>query len=300
MSIKDHVLGALVGLAVGDALGVPVEFKGRDAYPLVTGMRGGGYHRQPAGTWSDDTSMALCLVDSLLADNLNLRSRMDHYCRWLFQAEWTAHDVVFDKGIRTGQAIDEYKRSGTFPYDDEGSAGNGSIMRLAPAPMFCHAKPQRIAEVYGEVSSMTTHSDARCMSASRWLSAWMWRAMNGSDLQALIDAGDLGVGELAPEIARVVAGSYRNMQRAQVRPSGYVVDTLEAALWALAQHDTFKDTVLAAVNLGDDTDTVGAVAGQMAGALYGLSAIPSEWVQAIARSDEILAVAERLYAAGCR
>jgi ADP-ribosyl-[dinitrogen reductase] hydrolase len=298
MSIKDRVLGALVGLAVGDALGVPVEFKTRDQFAPVTGMRGEGSHHQPAGTWSDDTSMALCLADSLLADNLNLRSQMDHYCRWLDHAEWTAHGVMFDAGNRTTQAIRDYQRTGTFLYDDENSAGNGSIMRLAPAPMFCHAKAQRIAEVYGEASSMPTHSDVRCLSASRWMSAWMWRAMNGADLSALLDAGDLGVRVSAPEIARVAAGSYRSLQRAQVKSSGYVVDTLEAALWALAHHTSFKETVLAAVNLGDDTDTVGAVAGQMAGALYGLSAIPPEWVHALARADEILALAERLYAAG--
>jgi ADP-ribosyl-[dinitrogen reductase] hydrolase len=298
MSVKERVLGALMGLAVGDALGVPVEFKTRGNYPPVTGMLGMGSHHQPAGTWSDDTSMALCLADSLLADDLNLHSQMDRYCRWLYKAEWTAHGEMFDVGGRTQQAIGDYQRTGKFLFNDEGSAGNGSIMRLAPVPMYCHAKPQRIAEVYAEASSVPTHSDTRCLSTARWMSAWMWRAMNGADLSALLDAGDLGVLGLAPEVARVVAGSYRAMPREQVKSGGYVVDTLEAALWALAHHSTFKETVLAAVNLGGDTDTVGAVAGQMAGALYGLSAIPTEWIHALARADDILALAERLYIAG--
>lgn len=298
MSKKECVLGALVGLAVGDALGVPVEFKTRGNYPPVTGMRGMGTYHQPAGTWSDDTSMALCLADSLLADDLNLHSQMDRYCRWLYQAEWTAHGEVFDSGNRTQQTIGEYRRTGRFLLDGEGAASNGSIMRLAPVPMYCHAKPQCVAEVYAEASSMPTHCDTRCLSAARWMSAWMWRAMNGAGLPALLNAGDLDVRGLAPEVARVVAGSYRAMPREQVKSDGYVVDTLEAALWALAHHSTFKETVLAAVNLGDDTDTVGAVAGQMAGALYGLAAIPTEWIHALARADDILALAERLYTAG--
>jgi ADP-ribosyl-[dinitrogen reductase] hydrolase len=298
MSKKERVLGTLMGLAVGDALGVPVEFKTRGNYPPVTGMRGMGTYHQPAGTWSDDTSMALCLADALLADDLNLRSQMERYSRWLYQAEWTAHGNVFDSGNRTQQTIGEYRRSGRFLLDGEGSAGNGSIMRLAPVPMYCHARPQRVAEVYAEASSLPTHCDARCLSAARWMSAWMWRAMNGADLATLMDAGDLGVTGLAPEIAQVVAGSYRALSREQVKSGGYVVDTLEAALWALAHHSTFQETVLAAVNLGEDSDTVGAVAGQMAGALYGLSAVPSEWVRALARADDILALAEKLYAAG--
>jgi ADP-ribosyl-[dinitrogen reductase] hydrolase len=299
MSNKDRVLGALAGLAVGDALGVPVEFNPRGRFTPVTGLRASAARGTQAGEWSDDTSMALCLAESLLADDLDVRSQMEHYCRWLYQNEWTATGRVFDVGVRTREVLSAYHATGKLDYrGGEGKAGNGSIMRLAPVPMFCHAQPQRIAEVYAEASSMTTHQDERCLSAARWMAAWMWRAMHGASLPELAAAGDLGVHGLAGDVARVAAGSYLHMPREQVKSSGYVIDTLEAALWCIAQHDNFHDTVLEAVNLGDDSDTVGAVAGQMAGALYGLSGIPPEWVHGLARSEEILGLAEQLYEAG--
>ncbi len=299
MTKKDRVLGALAGLAVGDALGVPVEFETRGQFAPVTGMRGYGTHNQPPGTWSDDTSMALCLAESLLADDLDVRSQLDHYCRWLYQHEWTATGRVFDCGVRTREALSAYHDTGRLDYrGGEDSAGNGSIMRLAPVPMYCHAQPQHVAEIYAEVSSLATHPDERCLSAARWMAAWMWRAFAGTGLSELAGTGDLGVRGLEPRVADVVAGSYRTLVCERVKSGGYVIDTLEAALRCVARHDNFHDTVLEAVNLGDDTDTVGAVAGQMAGALYGLSGIPDEWVKSTARSDEILGMVERLYEAG--
>ncbi len=299
MAKKDRVVGALVGLAVGDALGAPVEFTERDSVEPVTGLRAGGIHRVSPGEWSDDTSMALCLADSLLADDLDVRSQLEHYCRWLFQNEWTAMGRVYDRGNRTFQVLSVFNLTGKPNYrGGEDKAGNGSIMRLAPVPMFCHAQPQHAAEVYAEVSSMATHTDERCLSAARWMAAWMWQAFNGAGLAQLTGACDLGVRGLQPDVAGIAAGSYRALERPQVRSSGYVIDTLEAALWCIVRHDNFRDTVLEAVNLGDDTDTVGAVAGQMAGALHGLVSIPPEWVRGIARSGEIMKLAEHLYTAG--
>lgn len=296
--LRDRLRGAVVGVLVGDALGVPVEFSGRsmrDQDP-VTDMRGFGTWNQPPGTWSDDSSMTLATADALATHGWDPRAMMDGYLAWLDQARWTAHGAVFDVGNATRNAIMLYRIHGDCHdcgQSDERDNGNGSLMRAQPVSCWLFGSgTEAMIRQAGEASALT-HAHLRSRLCCAWHALWCDGLLGGQDVRsAALSASQRLRRHVPPEerepLARLLDGSAMDLDRSAVIAGGYVVSTLEAALWSLAQHDGFADAVLAAVNLGGDTDTNAAVTGGMAGLRCGLSGIPPRWIAALARSQEVL------------
>lgn len=309
---------ALLGLAVGDALGVPVEFVGREARRRdpVLGMRGYGTHHQPPGTWSDDSSLAFCLAETLATVGYDVADAAQRFVRWQDETYWTAHGNVFDIGIATAEALQRLRR-GVAPAQAGGKGeydnGNGSLMRILPLVFATVDRP--VAERFQatrEISSVT-HAHIRASIACFIYLEVARHLVRGLDKQAAYEAMQLEVNDFFKvagigselelrQFHRILENPYGDYliqpltayREAEIKSSGYVVHTLEAALWCLLTHDTYSATVLAAVNLGDDTDTTGAVAGGLAGLAYGEAAIPAEWLGALARRADIEDLAARL------
>lgn len=296
---EDRALGCLVGLAVGDALGTTLEFTTRDAGPQVTDIVGGGPFRLQAGEWTDDTSMALCLGESLLVrGGLDPLDLMERFRGWRDEGHNAVNGRCFDIGITTRAAIDRYVATGEplCGATDARAAGNGSIMRLAPVPIF-HAADPDAAEAAGVLQSRTTHGAPECLDSCRLMSRVLVALLQG---QAWRDAVAVDPATVAAaRVQRLAGGDWRGKRRDAIRSGGYVIDTLEAALWAVDATDSFEAAVLLAVNLGDDADTVGAVTGQLAGARYGLAGIAPAWRGKLAWYDRIVAMAQALHAASC-
>ena len=292
-SIRDRALGAFLGLAVGDAVGTTLEFRRRDAQPRVEDMVGGGPFELPPGAWTDDTAMALALADSLAASGtLDARDLMDRFVRWRQDGDYSCSGHCFDIGTTTRAALDRYLRTGDplAGSTDPGSAGNGSLMRLAPvAVRFWNDRPRLSATAADQ--SRTTHGAEEAVDACRAFAALLADAIAGSPRAALLAPRGF---EGAPAVARIMAGSWRGRPRNTIRSSGYVVHTLEAAIWSVARTGNFRNAVLLAANLADDADTVAAVTGQLAGALYGLSGIPGDWLDRVAWKDRLLKAGRRL------
>ena len=305
--LQDRYRGALVGLAVGDALGAAVEFKPRGTFPPVTGMRDGGPHGLPAGYFTDDTSMALCLAESRLERNeFDARDQMQRYVRWFRDGHHSSTGRCFDIGNTTRDSLDRFIRTGE-PFagpTDTWSAGNGSIMRLAPVPMFYRAHPARAIAMAAD-SSRTTHGNRVAVDACRYLAALIVGALNGASKDELLSPmyapapGCWDANPLDPAIASVANGSFRQPAEAEavIKGSGYSAQSLEAALWAFHHGRDFREGCLLAVNLGDDADTTGAVYGQLAGAHYGHEGIPREWRDQLVQHKVIADFADRLHAA---
>jgi ADP-ribosyl-[dinitrogen reductase] hydrolase len=291
----DRFLGCLLGLAAGDAVGTAVEFKPRGSFPPVTGMTGGGPFKLQAGQWTDDTSMALCLAASLVERRgFNAYDQMDRYVRWWDQGYMSSTGKCFDIGVGTFQALARYKHTGD-PFagsTDPNAAGNGSLMRLAPVAMFFYPDAAA-ARHHAAESSRTTHAAAECVDACRLFAGMLCRAFDGADKGSVLhgDAGFQG----APAIEAVARGEYLTKTAAGIHGAGYVVKSLEAALWSFATTETFEEAILAAVNLGDDADTTGAVCGQIAGAVYGVGAIPPDWLARLTEREMIEQLARELY-----
>ena len=289
---RDRFAGSLVGLAVGDALGEPVEFA--EGFEPVTGMRGGGPRGLGAGHWTDDTSMALCLAESLAAcKKFDAKDQMDRYVRWYREGHMSSTGSCFGMGRTTRRALEKYEGTGQ-EYSgptDEYSAGNGSIMRLAPVPLFFYSDAQKAAEMSAQ-SSRTTHGADACVDACRYLGSLIAGAARGEQKDELFSGS---CGPLCAEIASVAAGSFKSKEPPEIRGTGYVVESLEAALWAFYKSSSFEEGCLLAVNLGDDADTTGAVFGQLAGAHYGIGGIPPEWRGSIVRGGMIEGMAGRLW-----
>lgn len=294
---RDRAVGSLLGLAVGDALGTTLEFTWRDAQPPLTGMVGGGPFRLQAGEWTDDTSMALCLAESLQADPaLDEADLMRRFVRWWKEGHNSVTGTCFDIGTTTSAALHRFRTEGIARAGrtDRDSAGNGSLMRLSPAVIRHHRDPQTAIDI-ARRQSITTHAAAEAVDACACYAGFLLDAIDGRGRDAVLAPRGFA-GE--PEIAAIAAGRYHGLEREQVSSSGYVVHTLEAALWCLHRSTTFRDAVLLAANLGRDADTVAAVTGQLAGALYGAAAIPPEWLAVLAWEARIRALAEALYDAG--
>ncbi len=295
MHESERFRGCLLGLTVGDAVGTTVEFKPRGSFPPVTDMVGGGPFGLKPGEWTDDTSMALCLATSLVeTGGFDPADQMDRYCLWRDEGYLSSNGGCFDIGGTVAAALRRYKQTGE-PYSGSTSAnaaGNGSIMRLAPVPMFFW--PDRAAAIqYAGMSSRTTHACTECIDACRLLASVLVHALDGSPKETvLLNHDDLG--DLAPSIAAIARGGYRNKAASQVRGSGYVVASLEAALWCFDTTASFQEAILKAANLGDDADTTAAVCGQIAGALYGEHGIPEPWRRRVARRDLIVGLAEHI------
>lgn len=304
--LRDRIRGALVGLAVGDAVGTTVEFRPPGSFSPVTDMVGGGPFGLEPGQWTDDTSMALCLAESLVASRgFDARDQIDRYLRWWREGHLSSTGEHFDIGNATAEALRRYERTGdpfagsTNPY----RAGNGSIMRLAPVPMFYARDPAAGIEACAR-SSRVTHATAAAVDACRYLGALLLGLFSVAAKEDVLEPHYTPVPEhwkrhpLVPEIAEIASGSFQRKNPPAIRGSGYVVESLEAALWAFASTSDFRDGCLRAVNLGDDADTTAAVYGQLAGACYGEMAIPAEWRARLALWDVIDSLAEELYRSG--
>jgi ADP-ribosyl-[dinitrogen reductase] hydrolase len=294
ITMTDRFGGCLLGLAVGDAVGTTVEFQPRGTFPPVTDMVGGGPFGLPAGAWTDDTSMALCLATSLVeCQGFNAKDQMDRYVRWHEQGYLSSTGTCVDIGTTVRGALARYTRTGD-PFagsTDPHQAGNGCLMRLAPVPMWFHPEVEAMAHHAAE-SARTTHGATECLDACRLLAWILSRAFQGQAKAEMLfgDAAFAG----APKITAIARGVYRDKSRHNIRGTGYVVDCLEAALWCVWTTETFEAAILEAANLGDDADTTAAVAGQVAGAMYGLEGIPRRWRETVAMAECIIDLADRL------
>ena len=299
----DRVRGAFLGLAVGDALGTTLEFAGPGTFEPLTDLVGGGPFRLPAGAWTDDTSMAACLAASLTeTGGFDPSDQLRRYVRWYREGEWSSTGACFDIGGTTRAALERFERSGdptTCGGRDAWSAGNGSLMRLAPVPLAFAQDPTEAVRLAGE-SSRTTHALPVCVDACRYYGGLLVGAVRGAPKDVLLAPsyapvpGGWTAAPLHPDVAAVATGSFRAKAPPAIRGGGYVVAALEAALWAFATTDTYRDAVLAAANLGDDADTTAAIAGQLAGAHYGVDAIPTAWRARLALRIELEGLADGL------
>ncbi|WP_345820599.1 ADP-ribosylglycohydrolase family protein [Methylobacterium fujisawaense] len=295
-AVRDRALGAFLGLAVGDALGTTLEFETRDTKPPVTDMVGGGPFNLNAGQWTDDTAMSLCLADSLLAcDGLDERDLMERFCRWYELGENSCTGSCFDIGITTRKALESFRRTDNpvaGPVDPR-TAGNGSIMRLAPVALRFGNDNDRLKDA-ARRQSYVTHGADESVDGCDALAVVLASLIGGKPLSDVLSAS---YGPFCPGIQAIIDGSWRGRARSDIRSSGYVIDSLESALWCVAETSNFRDAVLLAVNLGDDADTVGAITGQIAGAAYGLSSIPEEWFARLAWNARLATTAEQLFKA---
>jgi ADP-ribosyl-[dinitrogen reductase] hydrolase len=295
-TLQARFRGCLLGLAVGDAVGTTLEFRPKGSFTPIADMIGGGPFRLAPGQWTDDTSMALCLATSLLeCRSFDADDQMQRYCRWRDDGYLSSNGRCFDIGNTVSNALRHYKAGGN-PYagsTDARSAGNGSLMRLAPIPLFYYPDIEQ-AVAFAAESSKTTHGAAECLDACRLYSRQLIRALNGENMEQVLFAdGSSFIGE--PKIAGIASGHYRDKSEDSIRGTGYVVDCLEAALWCFWTTDSFCEAILKAANLGDDADTTAAVCGQLAGAYYGSSGIPAVWKQKLAMGGMIQDLADRLY-----
>lgn len=302
---KGSAKDILLGLAIGDALGVPFEFRPRfelDKEPVLA-MVGHGTWNQVPGTFSDDSSLSFCLAESLCL-GFNPEDIAERFIAWMDEAYWSAHGRTFDIGKVTRNAIERLKKHDIDPCDaglrrDEDN-GNGSLMRIAPLLVFIEGLDEVERFMYIEKVSSITHAHPRCIIACTIFCEFALELMQGKDNKSayknmqerIIKSFDNN-----PELnnfSKILSGDISLCSINTIKSSGYVVDSLEASLWSYLNANNYKDTVLNAVNLGEDTDTIAAIAGALAGIQYGYEAIPNEWLSNLARKDDIINLADRL------
>jgi ADP-ribosyl-[dinitrogen reductase] hydrolase len=290
MELIDRYRGSLLGLAVGDALGTTLEFRAPGSFTPINDIVGGGPFQLEAGQWTDDTSMALCLAESLAeCRRFDAVDQMKRYVRWYRDGHLSSNGRCSDIGNTVATALRKFEKNGD-PYagdTDPSTAGNGSLMRLAPIPL--------------AYASRTTHAAAEAVDACRYYSGLVIGALSGLDKETLLAEkysplpGLWEKSPLSEKIDAIATGSFKEKHPPEIRGTGYVVDALEAALWAFWNSDSYEEGALKAVNLGDDADTTGAIYGQLAGACYGVKAIPRAWRYKIAMQGDILEFAEKLF-----
>ena len=300
----DKFQGALLGLACGDALGTTVEFSPRWRFEPLTDIVGGGPFNLKAGQWTDDTSMALCLAESLLVKKkMNLADQLERYLNWFHNGENSVTGDCFDIGNTVRAALNHFQRTGNSLAGScsPSAAGNGSIMRLAPVVLFYANHPISTLLSQCEASSRTTHQAPEAIAACQLFGYYTHRALSSISKEEILNVDDFFEirDKLSPSfptsLKRIATGSYQTKTRDDIKGSGYVVDSLEAALWCFHQSETFEEGALLAANLGDDADTTAAVFGQLAGAYYGKQGIPKNWLRKLAWKNKIQGIADRLY-----
>jgi ADP-ribosyl-[dinitrogen reductase] hydrolase len=308
MKISDRYLGAVLGLAAGDALGTTLEFRPPGSFEPISDIVGGGPFGLEAGQWTDDTSMALCLAASLVeTGRFDPVDQLRRYVKWWTEGYMSSTGSCFDIGTTTRAALARFQRTeeAYCGSTDPRAAGNGSLMRLAPVPLAFAADPARAVALAAD-SSRTTHAAAEAVDACRYYAALLVGALGGATKSDLLAPRfDLGLGlwdaaPLAEGVDAVAAGSFLVKAPPRIRGTGYVVAALEAALWAFASSESFEEGALLAVNLGDDADTTGAIYGQLAGAFYGVEAVPARWRDRLARRDLLESLAGGLLALASR
>lgn len=304
MNLESRIRGAVYGALVGDALGVPVEFSQRselDADP-VQEMRSGGYWHQLAGTWSDDGAMLLCTAEGLV-EGFSAERLGALYVGWMNACHWTARGKVFDVGRTTETALSRIAEGASWAAsgeDGEGDNGNGSLMRILPVGLRFRSVGAPAIMRYAADASRITHAHVRSQLACGFYSVIVAEVTKDA---ALPEAIQRALPVLAEAVAglpdervmfgRLLGGHLAESSKESIRSSGYVMHTLEAALWCALKHDSFAEAVLAAVNLGSDTDTTGCVTGGLVGALYGYEAIPPEWIAALPRRGDVNALLDK-------
>jgi len=303
METTERYRGSLLGLAVGDAVGTTLEFKPPGSFAPIEDMVGGGPFQLQPGQWTDDTSMALCLAESLIEQQgFNPVHQLQKYLQWYREGYLSSTGRCFDIGNTTIDGLRQFEKT-QEPYcgsTDPRSAGNGSIMRLAPVPLFYAKRPLEAIAKSAE-SSRTTHQATVAVEACRYLGALIVGAVNGVSREELLSKryspvpGYWEKNPLVEEIDEIALGSFKHRQPPEIQGSGYVVKSLEAALWAFYNSHSFREGCLLAVNLGDDADTTGAVYGQLAGAFYGESGIPESWRSQLAYRQLIESMANQLF-----
>ena len=286
MMTIERYKGCLLGLAVGDAVGTTLEFRTRGLFEPITDMIGGGPFNLKVGQWTDDTSMALCLGASLIhKKGFDAVDQMNRYCQWRDKGYMSSTGHCFDIGYTVSYALSVFKQTGQ-PFcgsDDKNSAGNGCLMRLAPIPMFFAASFYDCI-FYAAESARTTHAALECIDATKYFASVLYKALTGT-----LNKGTYNT-DYMPEtsaIAAIANGCFINKNQNNIKGTGYVVESVEAALWAFHTTDCFKSAILCAANLGDDADTTAAICGQIAGAYYGVNAIPDAWLNKLYMKDKI-------------
>lgn len=295
MDIGERFRGSLLGLAVGDALGTSLEFRQRGSFEPITDMLGGGPFCLEPGQWTDDTAMALCLATSLVeCGGFDARDQMLRYCRWADHGYLSSTGKCFDIGNTVRTALDRFRRDGN-PFagaTDPRGAGNGCIMRLAPIALYFFPDLEQV-EASAAASSRTTHGAQECVDGTRLFARMLCRALSGATKAEVLDGDSAGF-SAGPLILAIARGEYRSRSAEKIRGTGYVVQSLEAALWAFDRTSNYSEAVLAAANLGEDADTTAAICGQLAGAHYGEAGIPPLWRSRLALGAEIADLADRL------
>ena len=304
LSKRERFRGALLGLAAGDALGTTLEFKKPGTFAPLLDMVGGGPFQLKPGQWTDDTSMALCLAESLIEkEDFDPVDQLERYLRWWKKGHLSSNGDCFDIGNTVREALEKFQATHE-PYCGPAgvhSAGNGSLMRLAPVPLFFSDNPGEAIEKSGE-SSRTTHQARTAIDACRYFASLLCGALAGVDKESLLASryspipGYWDSHSLHAEIDEVASGSFVHRDPPAIRGVGFVVKSLEAALWAFHRSSSFEEGCLMAANLGDDADTTAAIYGQLAGAYYGEAGIPASWRKKLARVSEIENFADRLLA----
>jgi ADP-ribosyl-[dinitrogen reductase] hydrolase len=296
-SLPDRCAGSLVGLACGDAVGTSVEFCPRGSFTPLTDMVGGGPFNLRPGQWTDDTSMALCLAESLLSKGgFDAMDQMGRYLNWWRWGYLSSTGDCFDIGITVRTALQAFE-STNQPFvgsPEPRHAGNGALMRLAPVVLYFYPDLEQIQQFAVE-STRTTHGAPEAIDCSRLLAHVIAGGLAGSSKAQMLNAAALNLA--SPQVASLAAGSYLSKDESAIAGTGYAVASLEAALWCFHHTSTFEEAILRAANLGDDADTTAAIVGQIAGAHYGISAIPRSWRKQLHMGDEIEYFARKLTAA---
>ncbi len=297
MTILDKAQGCLVGLACGDAVGTTLEFKSPGSFEPISDMVGGGPFNLLPGQWTDDTSMALCLGHSLVdKKGFDAADQMNRYCNWFRHGYMSSNGVCFDIGITVTAALNRYLSTGD-PFSgstDERSSGNGSLMRLAPIALFYRCTPDDLLK-YAALSSQTTHASAECLDSCRYFAALLVTALSAHSKEQILATPYQAD---TSKLEAIVSGDFLRKDYSQLIGSGYVIESLEAALWCFVRSSSFKEAILLAANLGNDADTTAAICGQLAGAYYGYDAIPLSWREQISAEPMIRQLAQDLLGAG--
>lgn len=307
--MQKKINAIILGHAVGDALGVPVEFYLREDLTVnpVTDMRGYGRYYVPAGTWSDDTSMSLCAMKSLSKGIVDFDDVMEYFWQWYYEDAFTATGITFDIGLSCAEAIENYyeKKKDVFECGckEENKNGNGALMRINPFVLFTYyndvlSKEKKIDVIHK--ASGLTHAHKRSLIGCGIYSFILWELLNNpckkSIFQGVLNAQEFYKDENEfKHYSRLIDKDFGERDIEDIKSSGYIVETLEAAVWCLYTTDSFEKCLLKAVNLGGDTDSIGAVAGGLAGALYGYEAIPKKWLNALQKKDFIEEICVAFY-----
>lgn len=294
IAVENRAVGSMMGLAIGDALGTTLEFQERDKHSRLSDIVGGGpFHLQP-GQWTDDTALALALLDSLSAcGGFDERDAILRFSSWYRQGKYSCTGTCFDIGHATREALTSWERSGN-PLSgsiNPRTAGNGSLMRLAPVVLRYWNDPKKL-DTASLLQSQTTHGAPEAIDACRAYAKLIGEAISGRPAGEILQKRNT---PYVPAVSAILKGSWKGKLRSEIRSSGYVIHSMEAALWCIGRTGSFAEAVLLAANLGDDADTTAAITGQLAGAIYGLDGIPQKWLRQLAWRTKIEALARTVH-----